>query len=611
MIIPGVIGRIVGGDESPPAAGITETAIAHLGGNREFRPFSTAGGAAGAVAGGTLQENGLCCALSGNIDWLSYELADVQMKRGAEAAVCQAYRRHGAGFLDLIGGRFSVVVWDANARKGLVACDRFGQIPVFWIQADDGSVCFAPTADAVMSIAGVSPELSNQGIFNYLYFHMVPGPQSVYAGVNKLMAAQVLEIDESGCRPRRYWEPEFRESADRSMSDAAEEMLGLLSSSVNRLAIGADTGAFLSGGLDSSTVAGLLARHQPKPKTYSIGFDAEGYDEIAFARIASERFDTDFQTYYVTPDDVVEALPKIAAAYDEPFGNSSALPTYFCAHVAAEDGRQRLLAGDGGDELFAGNERYAKQTVFENYQLVPEWMRKGLFEPLLFNFAPQSVGLFRKARSYVEQANVGLPDRLRTYNFLNRLGLETIMQPDFLAAVDPTYPATLERTIYGQPVEASRLNRMLYLDWQHTLMDNDLRKVNRMCQLAGIEVEYPMLDDRLVEFSTRVSSGRKMRGNRLRHFYKRAVADFLPDQIINKSKHGFGLPFGVWMAEHPPLQELARDNLARMQRRRYVRPAFIDEIARLHREQHAGYYGEMIWILVMLELWLTGRGIEP
>jgi asparagine synthase (glutamine-hydrolysing) len=132
-----------------------------------------------------------------------------------------------------------------------------------------------------------------------------------------------------------------------------------------------------------------------------------------------------------------------------------------------------------------------------------------------------------------------------------------------------------------------------------------------MCQFAGIEVEYPMLDDRLVEFSTRVSSHRKMRGNRLRDFYKRAVRGFLPEPIINKSKHGFGLPFGVWMAEHPGLQALAADNLARMRRRRYVRPDFIDRIVRLHRDQHAGYYGEFIWVLIMLELWLTAQGYEP
>jgi asparagine synthase (glutamine-hydrolysing) len=304
-------------------------------------------------------------------------------------------------------------------------------------------------------------------------------------------------------------------------------------------------------------------------------------------------------------------LPKIAAAYDEPFGNSSALPAYFCARFAAADGRQRLLAGDGGDELFAGNERYAKQQVFEHYAKLPGWGQRYLLEPLVFKLLPDSNRLTNKARSYIRQAKVPLPDRLQTYNFLNLHGAHNIVTDALWDAVDAELPLQLDRELYRQPARASRLNRMLYLDWHHTLADNDLRKVNRMCQLAGIEVEYPMLDDRLVEFSTRVSSRRKMPANRLRDFYKRAVSDFLPREIITKPKHGFGLPFGVWMAEHPGLQQLAADNLSRLRRRSYVRPEFIDEILRLHRDQHAGYYGEFIWVLMMLELWLTAQGFEP
>jgi asparagine synthase (glutamine-hydrolysing) len=470
---------------------------------------------------------------------------------------------------------------------------------------------FGPTATAVCRLLGERPGLSDQAIFNYLYFHMVPGPSTAFEGIEKLQAANALVADQGQWQVKRYWEPDFRENADASMHEASEELTGLLSSSVARLASGADCGAFLSGGLDSSTVAGLLARHRPNPKTYSIGFDTDGYDEIGYARLASERFHTQFNTYYVTPDDVLAELPKIAAAYDEPFGNSSALPAYFCAKLAVGDGRTRLLAGDGGDELFAGNERYAKQEVFEHYTRLPDWSRRFVMEPLLFKLLPQSDGLLGKARSYVRQAKVPLPDRLQTYNFLNRLGARTIVTDALWDAVDESIPRQLDRDLYHQPRGASRLNRMLYLDWHHTLADNDLRKVNRMCQLAGIEVEYPMLDDHLVEFSTRVSSDRKMKRNRLRDFYKRTFRDFLPADIIDKPKHGFGLPFGIWMAEHPGLQDLAGDNLARMRRRHYVRNEFIDEILRLHREHHAGYYGELIWVLTMLELWLTGQGYEP
>ncbi|MCB1724140.1 MAG: asparagine synthase [Gammaproteobacteria bacterium] len=609
MVIPGISGRIsaqgVLSTATPPDQAVAADMRAG-----DTRHLVAEGLSAMAVRGWCASADGVHCAIAGNVDWLAVELADSQLRHDPAVAVLQAYRQHGTGLLSVIGGRFAVCVWDTRNRTGLVAVDHFGQVPVYWGYSDDGELLFAPLATSIDVLAGRPHSVSPQAVFNYLYFHMVPSPATVFEGTNKLMAAHALFCESGRWEVRRYWEPEFRETADRPMREMGEELMGLLGSSVARLDNGEDTGAFLSGGLDSSTVAGLLARHRPDPNTYSIGFDADGYDEIAFARIASERFRTRFNTYYVTPDDVLSELPRIAAAYDEPFGNSSALPAYFCARFAAADGRRRLLAGDGGDELFAGNERYAKQRVFEHYPALPAWLRRTVIEPVLGRM-PDNATLVRKALSYVQQANIPLPDRLQTYNFLNRLGAEQIVTDDLRQAIDSELPLRLDREIYHQPRNASSLNRMLYLDWHHTLADNDLRKVNRMCDLAGIQVEYPMLDDRLVEFSTRVSSTNKMRGNKLRAFYKRAVTGFLPDEIINKPKHGFGLPFGVWMTNHPGLQQLVADNLARMKRRNYVRPEFIDEISRLHREQHAGYYGEFIWVLMMLELWLTHRGIEP
>lgn len=610
MIIPGIFGTVAAGRPAASNAGF-QAAAASITNDSTLEEIKSADIHLGVVGGSVVTEGSLHCAVSGNVDWLQVELADVQSKRGAASALAYAYRKLGPDLLSAAGGRFVMFVWDEEIHTGFVSCDRFGQIPVFWSDSPNGELALGPTATAVAHVRGERPALSEQSLFNYLYFHMVPGPATAFQGISKLMAAHVLTFASGRWTPRRYWEPDFREHADASLSDAAEEMMGLLSSSVARLAADSDSGAFLSGGLDSSTVAGLLARHHPKPKTYSIGFDADGYDEIAYAKLASERFDTVFKTYYVTPEDVLAELPRIAGAYDEPFGNSSALPAFFCAQFAASDGRKRLLAGDGGDELFAGNERYAKQTVFERYRYLPKWGRKHILEPLLGKIPKDGPSLLSKAQSYVEQANVPLPERLQSYNFINRLGAQRIVSPDLLEAVDMQVPLELDRALYHAPYSATQLNRMLYLDWHHTLTDNDLRKVNRMCQLAGIEVEYPMLDDRLVEFSTRVSSSRKMRGNRLRTFYKHAVADFLPEQILNKPKHGFGLPFGVWMAEHKGLQELANDNLARMRRRNYVRADFIDEITRLHREQHASYYGEFIWVMIMLELWLTAQGYEP
>ncbi len=609
--IPGIVGRIWGDPGRPSQVEDIASFAAASSAFDTGEQLDAPGLSAAALRGWSLQDSGICCAISGRVDWLDYELADLQIKQGTACALLQGYRRHGLDLLSRIGGRFALMVWDHGQRRGLIANDRFGQLPVFWAHDNAGDLLFGPTAIAVSRLRGTQVRLSEQGLFNYLHYHMVPGPGTVFEGISKLRAAHVLVGEQGRWHVERYWQPDFREAADGPFSDASEEMLGLLRTSVARLADGADTGAFLSGGLDSSTVSGLLAQHTARPKTYSIGFHAKGYDEIGFAQIASQHFDTEFCTYYVTPEDVLAELPRIAAAYDEPFGNSSALPAYFCARFAASDGRQRLLAGDGGDELFAGNERYAKQTVFERYAQLPAWSRQWLLEPVLFGLPPSMPSIFGKARRYIEQAKVPLPDRLQTYNFINQFGGQQIVTEEFWHSIDAQQPSMLDRELYGEPENASRLNRMLYLDWQHTLTDNDLRKVNRMCELAGIEVEYPMLDDRLVEFSTRVSSQRKMARNRLRDFYKRAVDGFLPRSIIDKPKHGFGLPFGVWMAEHAGLQELALDNLSRMKRRPYIRSEFIDEIIRRHRDQHAGYYGEFIWVLIMLELWLTAQGHQP
>ena len=230
-------------------------------------------------------------------------------------------------------------------------------------------------------------------------------------------------------------------------------------------------------------------------------------------------------------------------------------------------------------------------------------MRRGLIEPVTRKL-PQGFPLASKANSYLDQANTPLPDRLQSYNFLHRHQPNEIFTDDFLRQVDVSAPIALQRHTYQLPEKAETLNRMLYLDWQYTLADNDLRKVSHMCALAGIDVSYPMLDDNLIAFSCSIPSAWKIKGKDLRHFYKQALTGWLPNETIHKKKQGFGLPFGVWMETHKPLQEMAYDSLLRLKRRGYLRPEFIDHAIELHRNHHAAYYGELVWILTVLELWM-------
>jgi asparagine synthase (glutamine-hydrolysing) len=550
----------------------------------------------------TQTADGLRIAMHGRPQWRSRDLAELARSEGLEAALGQAYRTHGRNLFEFIAGDFALVVADTARGRVLCGVDRMGRQQLYHAE-NGGQLGVGSTAEATLNAAGAERRLSNQNLFHYLYFHMVPAPGTAFEGVGKLPAAHSLTWSAGRQEVAPYWVPEFREPASASTQD----LMGHLRKAVERVANGEAIGAFLSGGLDSSTVSGLLAQLRPgEADTFSIGFDAKGYDEMAYARCAVNHFNTRAHEYYVTPDDVVRMVPKIAAAYDEPFGNSSALPAWFCARMAADEGITHLLAGDGGDELFAGNERYARQGVFERWGRIPTGVRRGLLEPVLTRL-PGRPAFLRKARSYVEQARTPLPDRLQSYNFLHRIDPAIMLADDFLASVDLEAPLDLQRTIYHRPAGASELNRMMYLDWQITLADNDLRKVARMCELAGVEVSFPMLDDDLVEYSLRVPSALKLRNGRLRHFYKEAMEGFLPREIIDKKKHGFGLPFGVWMSSHEPLRDLAYDSLSSLKGRGYVRSDFIDGAIRLHREGHAGYYGELIWVLMMLELWLESR----
>jgi asparagine synthase (glutamine-hydrolysing) len=283
------------------------------------------------------------------------------------------------------------------------------------------------------------------------------------------------------------------------------------------------------------------------------------------------------------------------------------VPVYYCAKLAKEHGLNVLLAGDGGDELFGGNQRYADQYVFSLYDRVPQALRALMLEPLSQIPGGEKVLPLRKLRSYIAQAVTPMPARLETYNLFQRFGAENIFERDFLSATDAHHPASLQYETYHAARASSLINRMLALDWKFTLADNDLRKVGRMCGVAGIEARYPLLDDDLVDFSLRLPSDYKLRGRRLRYFFKRALSDFLPRETLAKKKHGFGLPFGLWARDHRALRELTYDTLTALKRRHIIRATFIERLMHGHRDEHPSFYGGHIWVLVMLEQWLQAH----
>ena len=567
----------------------------------------------GFVPAGVAPTDDFHCSITGDFHWVPGEWADLARQRGHRAALAAAWRHHGEQVLQHLRGHFALVILDPERERALLAVDRIGAYPMCYSLSKNSTLVFGSTTDSVLAHPEIGNNLSLQSVYDYFFFHMIPSPETVYTDIRKLEPAQALHFERGKLHLRHYWQPAFNDSGDASFPALQDEFLRTMRSAVQRCDDTQQTGAFLSGGTDSSTVSGMLAGLHPNvARTYSIGFSAEGYDEISYARIAARRFKTRQHEYYVTPQDVVDAIPRIAQAYDEPFGNSSAIPTYYCAHVARQDGTRVMLAGDGGDELFGGNARYATQQVFNYYERVPALLRRGLLEPLFITLPfSRNIPLARKVRGYIQQALTPMPDRTERYNFMVRTDPHSILTADFISAIQLDHPLELLRETWHRAPSTSLLNRMLYLDWKFTLADNDLRKVNRMCALAGVEVRYPMLDQDLLEFSARVPPRMKLKGQHLRWFFKKSLENFLPDEIINKPKHGFGLPFGEWLKTSAPLQDLVYSSLDDFKKRRIVRPEFIDELKATHRSGHASYYGTMLWVFTFLEQWLQQHRLNP
>ncbi len=519
-----------------------------------------------------------------------------------------AYESRGTAALLALRGDFALAIVDPVRERALIAVDRMGVRNIVYAPAAGGLI-FGPTCDIVACHSQAKRTVDPQAIYNYLYFHMVPGPRTVFREIQRVPPGHFVELAAGKIEVREYWRMHFVEEREADFATLKTCFRGALRQAVSAYVPAEACGAFLSGGTDSSTISGLLGQvlGQPAP-TYSIGFDAEGFDEMQYARLAAKHFGTAQHEYYVTPQDVVDAVPSIARAYDQPFGNASAVPTYYCARLAQRDGMTRILGGDGGDELFGGNARYAKQWQLAHYSRVPAPLRRHMIEPLVQHLPlTGSLPLLRKAKSYVEQAALPMPERYESYNLLERLGPQNVFTADFLAQVDRGAPLALMRKVYDDADAQSLINCMLALDFQFTLTDNDLPKVTRMCELAGVDVAFPMLHDEVVEFSAILPPKDKLRGTKLRHFFKEALRDFLPAEIIAKEKHGFGLPVGAWLQQTAALRELASDSLNDMKRRAIVRDEFIDRLLSEHVTTHAGYFGTMVWVLMMLELWFQGH----
>jgi asparagine synthase (glutamine-hydrolysing) len=523
------------------------------------------------------------------------------------ALLARLYEREGTAFLRRLRGAFALALWDPQQRQLVLAVDHFG-IRRLAYAVHPGGIAFASRVTALRAATGSPSALDPAAIYAYLNFGYLPAPVTPFVGVHRLPPGHVLVVRDGQTRLERYWDvtyapvPQSRHEAAVALDRVTEAAVaGALGGRTSK-----ETGAFLSGGTDSSTVVGLMARVSgEKVNAFSIGFGEAAYNELEYAAIAARHFGATQYTRLVSAADALEVLPRLVDAYDEPFGNNSAIATYFCAQLASETGVRTLLAGDGGDEIFGGNERYTTDWIFNRYQLLPRVVRRALLEPVLRHVPREARHVLGRARRYVERANVPNPRRFYHSEFFFAREGERVLSPDFRAAVDPETPYAVLEEHYRHATASEELDRLLYLDLKLTIGDNDLLKVTRTCEVAGVEPRFPLLDPRLVELTATWPARFKVRGLEKRHLFRHAFRPLLPAETLAKRKHGFGVPTSAWMKKDRRFGDFVRDVLLapRVRERGYFRDGAIAELLRLHAEDTTPYYGDILWTVLMLELW--------
>jgi len=514
------------------------------------------------------------------------------------------YEEHGIGCLQFLRGMFAFAIWDGPRRRLFLARDRLGKKPLCY-QQDGEAFRFASEVKAILQDPTVEARPNPQGISQYLTFGYVTGATSAFEGIRRLPPAHYLVWEKGAVRLERYWRLRRDRKLVRSEAEWCEAILAQLEEAVRlRLISDVPLGAFLSGGIDSSAVVAMMRRVAGGPvKTFSIGFAEPEYDELRYARSVAEYFGTEHHELIIRPD-ALAVLPKLAWHYDEPFGDSSAVPTYYVAEMT----RQYVtvaLNGDAGDENFGGYDRYRANVLAGSFDRLPG---AGLFRHAIrsgLRFLPRGgrrTSLLYRGRRFLDGLTE-TPER-RYARWLcdfhdDRAGLCT---PEFVAVSGGADPLEVILAAYRESDAPDFGDATLGVDAALYLPDDLLVKVDIASMAHSLEARSPFLDHQLMELAATIPFGLKVRGRMTKYILKRALGGLLPDEILRRRKMGFGVPIDHWLRHE--LRELATETLLapRAIQRGYFRRETIARLLDEHIRGKAGWHYRL-WTLLMLELW--------
>jgi asparagine synthase (glutamine-hydrolysing) len=516
--------------------------------------------------------------------------------------IVHAYEEYGHACVKHLRGMFAFAIWSARDRQLFIARDPVGKKPLYYTLTPHGTLVFGSELKSLREHPEFVCELKIEALDAYLAFGYVPDPLTIFRDVHKLPPGHTLTFKDGRTRAEAYWDfPYEQPQVDPFTSEAEclDELRALLDESVRiRLVADVPLGAFLSGGVDSSTIVGLMARHSDRPvKTFSIGFNEDSYNELKYARIAARHFATEHHEFIVTPE-ICEVVDDLVWHFDEPFADSSAIPTYMVSRLAREHVKV-VLSGDGGDEVFAGYTRYALDRKRSGFARLPRVLREGVMQPLGRSLPHGAWG-----RNYVHNVALEPLDRyIEDISIFTRLNKASLYTQDFLARLGSSDAAMRFREVAARSRSEFELDPLLYLDSKTYLPGDILTKVDRMSMATSLETRVPLLDRKLIEFvCTRIPAHMKMRGFETKHILKRAVRDLVPAEILNRPKQGFGVPIDQWINQQ--LRARVRETLTepRSIQRGYFQPGYVNLLLDEHERGRRDHAHEL-WALFMLELW--------
>lgn len=510
-----------------------------------------------------------------------------------------AYEEYGDACVDHARGMFAFAIRDTRRRRLFLARDRMGKKPLYYTlpSAPDGRLAFASELKALLALPGVERRVHPQALADYAAWGYVPDPLAIFDGIAKLPPAHTLVYEDGRVAVRRYWDVDYDVSAPAAREEEyIERALAILDDAVRmRLMSEVPLGAFLSGGTDSSVVVALMARHTAgRVKTFSIGFEEQEYNELPYARRVAEQFQTEHHEEIVHPE-AERDVRTLVRQFDEPFSDSSMIPTYYVSRLARRHVTV-VLSGDGGDELFAGYLRYLDPGLTRVANRVPAALRNAVLGPLTRAMTPGARGIDRLRNlmgtaddQYVRHMSGGVSQTMRD-----------VFAASFLRGIDD--PARVASPFLANVKNAGGLSRRQYLD-THTYLPGDiLTKVDRASMMVSLEARAPLLDHVLAEFAATIPVELRMKGMTTKYILKKVAERLMPAELVYRPKRGFAVPVAYWLRRE---WAALSDELVRGERamaRGTFRPGFL---ARVIDEHRAGKRDNsaMIWRLMILELW--------